>query len=76
MKLEASIAFDNIPLLIKINGSVTMGKMKQAVELLRTFFLPLLAIIEDEDRRGYRDSIEMLYLTIEEVEYRLFAAKL
>ena len=75
MKPGGNMAFDKIPPLIKANGSVTMGKIEQAAELLKTFFPPLPAAIAEEGSRGHRDPVEMPRLTMEEVERRVLAAK-
>ncbi|KAL3713494.1 hypothetical protein TMatcc_002197 [Talaromyces marneffei ATCC 18224] len=48
LKPGGSSLSDKIPLLIKLNGFTTKGKMEQAEELLATFFPPLPATIEDE----------------------------
>ena len=39
---------DKVPLLKRADGTTMQDKFEQAEELLRTFFLPLLADIEDE----------------------------
>jgi hypothetical protein len=75
MNPGANPAFEKIPPLIKGDDSATEGKTEQAAELLKTFFPPLPAVIEDEGERPQRAPVEMPRLTLEETERRVFAAK-
>lgn len=64
-----------MPPLKRADGTTTQDKFEQAEELLRTFFLPLPADIEDEGPRPRRREVAMPNLTMEEVEEKVMEAK-
>jgi hypothetical protein len=66
---------DKIPPLIKPDGSTTKDKTEQAEELLRTFFPPLPAEIEDEGPQPQRTLVHMPDLSMGEIEQKVMAAK-
>jgi hypothetical protein len=66
---------DKIPPLKRRDGITMSDKVEQAEELLGVFFLPLPAVIEDEERRPAQRVITMPELTLEEVEEKVMAAK-
>ncbi|EFY84914.1 reverse transcriptase, putative [Metarhizium acridum CQMa 102] len=57
------------------DGSVAKENAEQAEELLKTFFPPLPARIEEEVRRPHREALSMPELTLEEIEEKIMAAK-
>lgn len=66
---------DKVPPLKRADGTTTQDKLEQAEELLRTFFPPLPADIEDEGPRPRRREVAMPNLTMEEVEEKVMEAK-
>jgi len=68
--------FDKVPPLKGANGSSTNDKLEQAAELLASFFPSLLEVIEDEGPLPQRPAVPMRRTTMEEVERRIFVAKL
>ena len=75
LKPGSSAFSDKIPPLIKPDGSTTKDKTEQAEELLRTFFPPLPAEIEDEGPQPQRTPVRMPDLTMSEIEQKVMAAK-
>jgi len=67
--------FDKVPSLKGANGSSTNDKLKQAVELLATFFPSPLEVFENEGPRPQRPAMPMLRITMEKVERRMCVAK-
>ncbi|OWT42387.1 reverse transcriptase [Pochonia chlamydosporia 170] len=61
---------DKVPPLTKEDGSMAKENTEQAQELLETFFPPLPARIDAEDRRPQRDALSMPDLTLEESKRR------
>jgi len=66
--------FDKTPPLIRKDGTVTADNREQVIELLNTFFPPLLEKIQDEPPAPAKESISMPRLTLQEVESRIMAA--
>ena len=75
LKSSDDAVFGKVPQLIKADGTPTTNHTEQAEELQTTFFPPLPDNIEDEGPKPQRAPVEMLAITIEEVERQLFAAK-
>lgn len=66
---------EKVPPLSKADGTLTTDRQDQAEELLRTFFPPLPAMVEDEPDGPQRTALVMPELTMEEVERKVMAAK-
>ncbi|KJK85276.1 hypothetical protein H633G_10887 [Metarhizium anisopliae BRIP 53284] len=66
---------EKVPPLSKADGTVTTDRQDQAEELLRTFFPPLPAMVEDEPDGPQRTALVMPELTMEEVERKVMAPK-
>jgi hypothetical protein len=75
LKSGDDAAFGKVPQLLRADGTTTTDHKGQAEELLSTFFSPLPEIIDDEGMRPERATVEMLAITMEEVERQLLAAK-
>ncbi|KAH3938737.1 hypothetical protein HBH98_241500 [Parastagonospora nodorum] len=69
-------AFGTVPALRRTDETATTNHGEQAEELLCTFFPPLLSHIDDEGHRPQRVPIEMLTITLEEVERQRHAANI
>ncbi|KAI2955870.1 hypothetical protein CBS147352_10986 [Aspergillus niger] len=75
LKSGEDAAFGKIPQLLRADETTTTDHTEQAEELLAKFFPPLPDNIDDEGTRLQRAPVEMLAMTIEEIERRLMAAK-
>ena len=65
---------DKVPSLRKQDGSTTDGRGEQAAELLKTFFPPLPAVIENEGQRPHRRELPMHDLSMQEIEDKVMTA--
>ncbi|PHH88289.1 hypothetical protein CDD83_7719 [Cordyceps sp. RAO-2017] len=75
LKVGKSTTGDKVPPLRKGGGSTTEDKADQADDLLRAFFPPLPATIEDEGMRPQRIAVPMPELTLGEIEEKVMTAK-
>jgi hypothetical protein len=73
---NGSSVFDKILPLTRRNRSTTKDKAEQAEELLSVFFPPLPPRIEDKGPRPQQTAVSLPPRTMEEVEQRIFIAKL
>ncbi|KAJ6439086.1 reverse transcriptase [Purpureocillium lavendulum] len=66
---------EKVPPLKTDSGATTRNRAEQAELLLKTFFPPLPATVEEEGARLQRRAVAMPALTLEEVEVKIMAAK-
>jgi hypothetical protein len=71
---QSGPAFDKILPLVRADKSVTKDQEEQAAELLSTFFPPLPEEIDEEPPLHQRQLVDLGPLTMEEIEWCLFAA--
>jgi hypothetical protein len=76
LKLGTVGAFDKMPALRRMDGTVTSNDQEQAGELLGVFFPDLPEYVEEEGEHPQQEEVPMPRLTTEEIQRCVTKAKL
>ena len=72
---QRASSFAKVPPLVRENGSTTEGEEEKVKELLKTFYPPLPAVIEEDPVRTLFSPVEDPEISMEEVRIKVFTAK-